>query len=101
MPPFPYDCSWKLGLIFSSIPKLVQAKDEDGTQSYQPAVTSKEKKHPHNSPRKVVERQGYSSWHSDWTTGSTDRSSNPGPRFSHLKTHPDRLWGPASFHFKG
>ena len=105
IPPLPYDCSWKLGLVISSIPKLVQAKDEDGTQFYQSAVTSKENKQPLHLPKEsypnAVEGQGYSSWYSDWVTGSTDRSSNPGPRFSHLRTHPDRLRGPASLHFKG
>jgi hypothetical protein len=66
IPPFAYDCSWKLGLVISSNPKLVEAKDEDGTQSYQPAGTSKENKPPPHLPKEsypnAVEGQGYSSW---------------------------------------
>ena len=68
IPSFPYDCSWKLGLVIPSIPKPVQAKEEDGwpTQSYQPAVTTKENKSPPHLPKEsypnAVEGQGCSSW---------------------------------------
>jgi len=55
-----------LASVISSILKLAQAKDEEGTQSCQPAVASKRNKPPPHLAKEsypnAVEGQGNSSW---------------------------------------